>query len=306
MGLDAQPRLDHPSPLRLARHRDAARATRLHPHQRSRRADPPRRALLRALVDPRRLDDRRRPAPARTSREVRAFLEWYAPYQFPNGKVPCCVDARGADPVPENDSHGELVYAIADYFRYTGDTAFLAKMWPHVTGAVAYMDTLARSDSRLNTRAAQSVPSTAFSRNPSATKATRPKRCTRSGTTCSGCAATRTRRSSRRCCITRTRRRTSPRSATPFARTSWRRIARAWRSNTSTSSPAPWSSATSMRRRRPSASRPWASSLAAGHRAAQNLRQVLGELHETSRTRRGVGDLHAVRASHSRHLRATR
>ena len=74
--------------------------------------------------------------------QVRAFLEWYAPYQFPNGKVPCCVDARGADPVPENDSHGELIYAIADYFRYTGDTAFLAQMWPHVTGAVAYMDTL--------------------------------------------------------------------------------------------------------------------------------------------------------------------
>ena len=74
--------------------------------------------------------------------QVRAFLEWYAPFQFPNGKVPCCVDARGADPVPENDSHGELVYAIADYFRYTGDTAFLAKMWPHVTGAVAYMDSL--------------------------------------------------------------------------------------------------------------------------------------------------------------------
>jgi hypothetical protein len=74
--------------------------------------------------------------------QVRAFLEWYAPYQFPNGKVPCCVDARGADPVPENDSHGELVYAIADYFRYTGDTAFLAKMWPHVAGAVAYMDSL--------------------------------------------------------------------------------------------------------------------------------------------------------------------
>ncbi|MDQ2930412.1 MAG: coagulation factor 5/8 type domain-containing protein, partial [Gemmatimonadota bacterium] len=74
--------------------------------------------------------------------QVRAFLEWYAPYQFANGKVPCCVDARGADPVPENDSHGELVYAIADYFRYTSDTAFLATMWPHVTGAVAYMDTL--------------------------------------------------------------------------------------------------------------------------------------------------------------------
>ncbi len=74
--------------------------------------------------------------------QVRAFLEWYAPYQFPTGKVPCCVDARGADPVPENDSHGELVYAIADYFRYTGDTAFLRQMWPHITGAVSYMDSL--------------------------------------------------------------------------------------------------------------------------------------------------------------------
>ena len=74
--------------------------------------------------------------------QVRAFLEWYAPFQFSNGKVPCCVDARGADPVPENDSHGELVYAIADYFRYTADTTFLVKMWPHVVGAVAYMDTL--------------------------------------------------------------------------------------------------------------------------------------------------------------------
>ena len=73
---------------------------------------------------------------------VRAFLDWYAPYQFPNGKVPCCVDARGADPVPENDSHGELIYAIAEYFRYTGDTAFLVKMWPHVTSAVAFMDSL--------------------------------------------------------------------------------------------------------------------------------------------------------------------
>ena len=74
--------------------------------------------------------------------QVQAFLDWYAPYQFPNGKVPCCVDGRGADPVPENDSHGELIYAIAEYFRYTGDTAFLVKMWPHVTGAVAYMDSL--------------------------------------------------------------------------------------------------------------------------------------------------------------------
>src|SRR5690606_13533285 len=32
---------------------------------------------------------------------AKEFLAWYAPYQFANGKVPCCVDRRGADPVPE-------------------------------------------------------------------------------------------------------------------------------------------------------------------------------------------------------------
>ena len=77
--------------------------------------------------------------------EARQYIEWYARYQYPNGKVPCCVDARGADPVPENDSHGELVYAIAEYFRYTKDGAFLERMWPHVAKAVAYIDSLRRS-----------------------------------------------------------------------------------------------------------------------------------------------------------------
>ena len=74
------------------------------------------------------------------------FLRWYAPYQFDNGKVPCCVDDRGSDPVPENDSHGELIFNIAEYYRYTGDKAFLKKMWPHVQGAFAYMEALRLSE----------------------------------------------------------------------------------------------------------------------------------------------------------------
>lgn len=84
----------------------------------------------------------------RTGREdaVREYLDWYAPYQFDNGKVPCCVDDRGSDPVPENDSHGELIFAIADYARHTGDDAFLATMWPHVRGAFDYMETLSASE----------------------------------------------------------------------------------------------------------------------------------------------------------------
>src|SRR3954468_14260606 len=74
--------------------------------------------------------------------EARQYVEWFARYQYANGKVPCCVDRRGADPVPENDSHGELIYAIAEYYRYTSDDAFLARMWPHVAAAVSYIDSL--------------------------------------------------------------------------------------------------------------------------------------------------------------------
>ncbi len=77
---------------------------------------------------------------------ARQFVDWYAPYQFKDGMVPCCVDRRGSDPVPENDSHGELIFAIADYWRYTGDTAFLRRMWPHVEGAYRYMEKLRLSE----------------------------------------------------------------------------------------------------------------------------------------------------------------
>jgi len=74
--------------------------------------------------------------------DVKDFIDWYAPYQYDNGKVPCCVDEHGATPVPENDSHGEFIYLVAEYYRHTGDKAELEKMWPHVAKAVAYMDSL--------------------------------------------------------------------------------------------------------------------------------------------------------------------
>lgn len=74
------------------------------------------------------------------------FLRWYAPFQFANGKVPCCVDDRGSDPVPENDSHGELIFTIAELYRYGGDRELLEAMWPHVQGAIRYMDELRASE----------------------------------------------------------------------------------------------------------------------------------------------------------------
>ena len=77
---------------------------------------------------------------------ARAYFEWYALHQFHNGKVPCCVDARGSDPVPENDSHGELVHLANEIYRYTGDRALLESAWPHVDAAARYMDTLRESE----------------------------------------------------------------------------------------------------------------------------------------------------------------
>ncbi|MDQ2916757.1 MAG: discoidin domain-containing protein [Pseudomonadota bacterium] len=74
------------------------------------------------------------------------YLRWYAPHQFANGKVPCCIDARGADPVPENDSPGEFIFLVGEVYRYTHDRALLAKMWPHVEAAARYMETLRQSE----------------------------------------------------------------------------------------------------------------------------------------------------------------
>ncbi|MCB9849992.1 MAG: discoidin domain-containing protein [Phycisphaerales bacterium] len=74
--------------------------------------------------------------------KVKAFLNWYAGYQYPSGKVPCVVDRRGPDPVPEHDSHGELIYALCTYYRYTGDREFLEAHWPNVVAAVNYIDEL--------------------------------------------------------------------------------------------------------------------------------------------------------------------
>ena len=76
---------------------------------------------------------------------VREFIEWYATHQYDNGKIPCCVDEHGPTPVPENDSHGQFIYLVAEYYRHTGDKALLERMWPHVVKTVSYMDSLRKS-----------------------------------------------------------------------------------------------------------------------------------------------------------------
>jgi hypothetical protein len=73
---------------------------------------------------------------------ARSFLEWYAGFQYPNGKVPCCVDSRGADPVPEHDSHGEFIYLAAEHWRHTHDRELAERLWPNVLRAASYIDSL--------------------------------------------------------------------------------------------------------------------------------------------------------------------
>ncbi len=74
--------------------------------------------------------------------EIKEFINWYSSYQYENGKVPCVVDSRGADPVPEHDSHGELIYLIKQYFNFTGDTLLLRERFGNVSGAVSYIKSL--------------------------------------------------------------------------------------------------------------------------------------------------------------------
>ena len=74
------------------------------------------------------------------------YLRWYAPHQFKSGKVPCCVDERGADPVAENDSPGEFIFLVEEIYRYKHDRVLLEAMWPHVEAAIRYAETLRQSE----------------------------------------------------------------------------------------------------------------------------------------------------------------
>jgi len=77
---------------------------------------------------------------------ARDFLLWFAPFQFSNGKVPCCATVRGADPVPENDSDGEFAFAAADLWHHTHDEATARALWPRVRAAVEHMEALRASE----------------------------------------------------------------------------------------------------------------------------------------------------------------
>lgn len=74
--------------------------------------------------------------------EVKEFIDWYSLYQFDNGKIPCVVDKRGGDPVPEHDSHGQYIFLIKQYFNFTKDTSVLRTYNKNILKAVDYLKSL--------------------------------------------------------------------------------------------------------------------------------------------------------------------
>ncbi|MEW6509815.1 MAG: discoidin domain-containing protein [Bacteroidota bacterium] len=73
---------------------------------------------------------------------VRQFIDWYAGGQFPSGKIPCVMDTRGPDAVPEHDSHGEFLMAVYQYFLFSRDTVWLRGKFEVVEKAVRYIQSL--------------------------------------------------------------------------------------------------------------------------------------------------------------------
>jgi hypothetical protein len=74
--------------------------------------------------------------------EVRDFLDWFSRYQFASGMVPCVVDRRGGDPVLENDSNGEFIYALWQYYLFSGDSLFLRQKFNHVIKAAEFIKSM--------------------------------------------------------------------------------------------------------------------------------------------------------------------
>ncbi len=73
---------------------------------------------------------------------IRDFIRWYATFQSDDGNIPDCADQEGTEWLPEFDAYGEFIYAIVEYYRFTGDKAFLAEMRPAVAKALAFMEGL--------------------------------------------------------------------------------------------------------------------------------------------------------------------
>jgi hypothetical protein len=73
---------------------------------------------------------------------IRDFIRWYANFQAEDGNIPDCADSEGTEWLPEFDAYGQLIYAVMEYYRFTGDRVFLEEMRPTVVKTLTFMENL--------------------------------------------------------------------------------------------------------------------------------------------------------------------
>ncbi|MFZ0133258.1 MAG: discoidin domain-containing protein [Desulfobacterales bacterium] len=73
---------------------------------------------------------------------IRDFIRWYAGFQAEDGDIPDCADQEGTEWLPEYDAYGQFIYAVVEYYRFTGDRGFLAEMQPAVAKTLDFMENL--------------------------------------------------------------------------------------------------------------------------------------------------------------------
>ena len=59
-----------------------------------------------------------------------------------DGDIPDSTGREGPEWLPEFDAYGEFIFAIMEYFRFTGDKSFMVEMWPAAVKALAFMEGL--------------------------------------------------------------------------------------------------------------------------------------------------------------------
>ncbi|MBK8012773.1 MAG: hypothetical protein IPK13_15585 [Deltaproteobacteria bacterium] len=75
---------------------------------------------------------------------AREFIDWYLKLEH-DGFVPSGYEHQGEAFAIEHDSHGELLWIIGEYFRFTHDRAFLDAAWPAVQRIVDNIERLRRA-----------------------------------------------------------------------------------------------------------------------------------------------------------------
>ena len=113
--------------------RRAAHGDRARPGVPRRPGAPARAAALHALVDPRRRHHGRGPAAdGLRARGARLPALVRAAPGAPTATCRAPSTATGPDWLPEHDSHGQLAFTVAEYFRFTGDRDLARELWPAV------------------------------------------------------------------------------------------------------------------------------------------------------------------------------